>query len=258
MTFVSLSDTAIAELERATLDAVSPVAVEELPGWLLPLDAGTIGRAKSAVPLRHADFDQPAAMLDQLEARYAAHHLPAAFRVADVLGLAPLHAELARRGYTADQPTLTQVGSAMRMRQVCGSTRAQVSTRPVQAWSSVFLAPGFDPVDGAHRIQALSRGKDAVYASVTDGASGAPVAAGTAAFGHGWASVHGMRTALSHRGLGLAGQILAGLAEAALARGLDRVFLQVEEGNEGALALYRRAGFGTAWRYHYWRRLPAS
>jgi ribosomal protein S18 acetylase RimI-like enzyme len=47
--------------------------------------------------------------------------------------------------------------------------------------------------------------------------------------------------------------VLVGLAQAAAARGLQRVFLQVEEENTQAIALYQRAGFVTAWRYHYWR-----
>ena len=46
----------IANIERATLAAVSPQAVEELPGWLLPFDTSTVGRAISAVPLTHV-FD---------------------------------------------------------------------------------------------------------------------------------------------------------------------------------------------------------
>jgi N-acetylglutamate synthase len=46
---------------------------------------------------------------------------------------------------------------------------------------------------------------------------------------------------------------LAALAQQAIARGIDRLFLQVDEGNAPALALYQRAGFQTAWRYHYWR-----
>lgn len=49
-------------------------------------------------------------------------------------------------------------------------------------------------------------------------------------------------------------RVLAALAQAALDRGIDRVFLQVEEPNTAARALYAKAGFRTAWRYAYWRR----
>lgn len=63
-----------------------------------------------------------------------------------------------------------------------------------------------------------------------------------------------MRTDQASRGRGLAGRVLAGLADAAIHRGMERSFLQVEDGNASALALYRRAGFETAWYYEYWRR----
>lgn len=55
----------VVHIERATLAAVSPQTVEELPGWLLPLDTGTVGRAISAVPLSH-DFEQDATSLAQV------------------------------------------------------------------------------------------------------------------------------------------------------------------------------------------------
>jgi len=84
--------------------------------------------------------------------------------------------------------------------------------------------------------------------------NGTTVAAGAGAFSHGWASVHGMRTDQACRGRGLAGRVLAGIAEVAARRGIDRVFLQVEDVNAPALALYRRAGFETAWSYDYWRK----
>jgi len=240
----------IANLERATLDAVAPSAVHEIEGWLLPFDNSTIGRAKSAVPLRHSDLD--AAKVATIEALYAERGLQAAFRVADVPGLANIHAELQRKGYRAEQPTLVQVGTVLQMRQVCQTTPADVSTTPTPAWSGVYLGEGFDPVDGAHRIQALSRSRHVVYACVQE--SGQSMAAGTASLSQGWASIHGMRTLATSRGRGLAARVLAGLADAATARALERVFLQVEEDNSAALALYRRAGFSTAWRYHYWRR----
>ena len=43
----------IEALERATVEAVAPPEVAEIGPWLVPLDDGTIGRAKSAVPLVH-------------------------------------------------------------------------------------------------------------------------------------------------------------------------------------------------------------
>lgn len=239
----------IASLERATLDAVAPHAVQEIEGWLLPFDDSTIGRAKSAVPLRHRNIDTQ--QIATIEALYAGRDLPAAFRVADVPGLANVHAELAHRGYQAQQPTLVQVGTVPRMRAICTDLPAPVSALPEAAWSSVYLAEGFDPVDGAYRVRALSRSQHIVYAHVDE--DGQSVAAGTAALSQGWCSVHGMRTLPAQRGRGFAARVLAGLADAATARQLERVFLQVEEGNTAALALYRRAGFTTAWRYHYWR-----
>jgi ribosomal protein S18 acetylase RimI-like enzyme len=244
-----LTDDDIDSLERATLDAVAPHAVETLPGWLLPFDASTIGRAKSAVPLSHQHQDD--AILQTIADRYAVHGLPAAFRVADVPALANLHAGLRRSGYRAEQATLVQVGSARQIRSKFSPGHATVTARPTQDWSAVYLSEGFDAVDGAHRVAALSRSSCIVYAAMSD--AHGPAAAGTASFGHGWAGLHGMRTAVRCRGRGLAGQLLGALAQDSIAREIDRIFLQVDEGNTAALALYQRAGFVTAWRYHYWR-----
>ena len=116
----------------------------------------------------------------------------------------------------------------------------------------MFLGEGFDPVDGASRVRTLSRAAGTLFASLKQ--DGRTVAAGAAAFGHGWASVHGMRTAQACRGQGLAARVLASLAAAALSRGYPRMFLQVEANNPPAQALYRRAGFEPAWTYTYWRQ----
>lgn len=244
-----LSDADIASIERATLDAVAPASVEGIDGWLLPFDPSTIGRAKSAVPLRHHSLS--AQDIASITARYQAHGMAPGFRVADVVGLADVCAALASQGLAPQQPTLTQVGSVASLRAFCQGTSAVVSQQPTAEWASVYTAPGFDPVDGAFRMQALSRSATVVYACVIE--DGQAVAAGTASLSQGWASIHGMRTVVGQRGRGLAGRVLAGLAQAALAQGLERVFLQVEEENAGAIALYRKAGFHTAWRYHYWR-----
>ena len=242
--------TDIDSLERATLDAVAPLHTEEFPGWLLPFDPSHIGRATSAVPLDHHGLDS--GDIAAIAARYAAHGLPAKFRVADVPSLAHLHAALGERGFAAKKPTLTQVNTVTEVLRHCTGTPATITSQPTPEWRAVYTAEGFDPVDGAERVQALSRSGTVVYASISD-ASG-PLAAGTASFSQGWASFHGLRTVPQARGRGLARRILAGLAEAARAQGLQQAFLQVEEDNAGAVALYQFLGFRTAWRYLYWEK----
>lgn len=241
----------IASLERATLDAVAPPEIQEVTDWLLPLDRSTIGRAKSAVPLRHEGLAADA--LDGIEAAYHDWGIDAQFRVADVPGLHNIHQRLRAMGYAPEQPTLVQVGTISELLAIPVAATATVDTQPNARWASVYTAPGFDAVDGAHRVQALSRSAHVVYAAVHH--DNQTLAAGIASISQGWASIHGMRTVPAARGQGLASQILRGLAAIAAQRGLERVFLQVEEDNTAALALYARTSFKTAWRYHYWRKL---
>jgi ribosomal protein S18 acetylase RimI-like enzyme len=239
----------IEAIERATLAAVSPQRIEELDGWLLPFDNGTIGRAKSAVPLRH-DRPDPK-IVEMIEERYAAQGLAPRFRLADDARLAPLHGALRARGYRAEQPTRVEIASAAATAAQVGETTVTLSNAADEAWASVYLGPGFDPVDGACRVRAFSRARDAVFAQLRS--SGETVAVGIAAFGFGWATVHGMRTALAVRRRGLARCVLAALARAALERGIDRIVLQVDEANTAARTLYEAMGFRPAWRYQYWR-----
>jgi len=242
----------IEAIERATVAAVAPEASEELDGWLLPFDSGTVKRARSAVPLHRSAVDH--GTLDRIEDRYDSRQVAPALRLADAGCFDGLRAELERRHYVDDNPTCVQLGSLQRMRQLVagGGALADVDRAPDDAWAALFLGEGFDPVDGAHRVRSLARAKGSLYASVREG--GRTLAAGAMAFGHGWASVHGMRTDKAHRGKGLAGRVLAGLAQAALARGFERAFLQVDAQNHPAQALYRRAGFQTRWQYRYWQR----
>ena len=242
----SLSGAEIAVLERDTVAAVAPPETLEIGGWLVPLDNGTIGRAKSAVPLRH-DIGPDA--IAEIEDAYRSRGLKPGFRLADVPGLEPVRAELTRRGLAAQQPTIFKTGSMAKLAAFSDAS-ARILDRPDEAWAGVFLGEGFDPADGAHRVQALTRSPGAIYAAAGEG--GATQAVGVMSFGAQWAGIHGMRTAPAHRGRGYASAILATLGRAAQARGFTKVFLQVEEPNP-ARRIYRAAGFTPIWRYHYWR-----
>jgi ribosomal protein S18 acetylase RimI-like enzyme len=244
----------VESIERATLDAFPPLAMEEIPAWLLGLDPGKVGRAHSAAPLLHTAPDSAA--VAAIEARYAAFRLSPVFRIPIDNRFEGVRDELTERGFVATQATQVQVGTARAMAQLPGSLIAGASliltAAPDEAWVSVFLSEGFDPVDGASRTQILARARQAVFATVY--VEGLAVAAGAASFSHGWASVHGMRTVPGHTGLGLASRILCAFAGEAQARGFEPVFLQVEAANTRARLLYGRAGFSMAWTYEYWRK----
>ena len=237
----------IAGLERATLAAVPPQAQEEIGGWLVALDRGTVGRAHSAAPLAHAA--PSAGSLEAVEDRYARFGLPAVFRLPDVPAFAELQEQLLARGYRAGKPTLVQVAQVDAL-PVDATLPVWLATAPEPGWEQVFLGEGFDPVDGASRLAILRRARDSVFASIAR--DGQTVAVGSACFSHGWCGVHGLRTLPAARRQGAAGSILAAFARQARERGIARAFLQVEEGNAPARALYARLGFATAWRYRYW------
>ena len=240
----------IASLERATLAAVPPQQVQELPGWLLALDDGTVGRAHSAVPLRHAAL--PAEVLDTIAARYREHGLAPMFRIPRAAGLQGLHDGLVQRGFVPRKPTLTQVGEVAGLLALATPAPVELATRPDASWAAVFLGEGFDPVDGASRLGLLRRAQDSVFASVR--VDGQLVAVGSGCYAEGWCGIHGMRTLPGWRGRGLAAAILAALGRQARERGIARCFLQVQQDNAGAQKLYARAGLATAWCYDYWER----
>jgi len=241
-----LSGGDIAALERDTVAAVAPPEMLELGDWLVPLDNGPIGRAKSAVPLRH---DLGPEAVGKVVAAYRDRGLKPAFRIADVAGLEPVRAALTTHGLAPEQPTIFKIGFVS---QLAGFSEAsaRILDQPDKAWAGVFLGEGFDPADGAHRVAALTRSPGAVYGAAGEG--GRTQAVGVMSFGARWAGIHGMRTAPAHRGKGLASAILAALGRAAQAQGFEQVFLQVEEANP-ARRIYRAAGFGPVWRYRYWR-----
>ena len=240
----------IASIERATLDAVCPAEVHEIPGWLLPYDPLPVGRARSAVPLAHMPLS-PAELLP-IEAYYQQRDRPTVFRLPESLISPEIGNALQAMGYVGTQAVLVQVAELAGLLRLAPPDAATLSATPSAAWASVYTADGFDPVDGANRVQLLSRSRHVVYACVSEG--GQALAAGTGSISQGWLSIHGMRTAPGAQGRGLASRILAGLAAHAAAQGVQRVFLQVEDDNAVAQGLYRKAGFATAWRYHYWRK----
>ncbi|MDO8901726.1 MAG: GNAT family N-acetyltransferase [Phenylobacterium sp.] len=250
MSLTAPSPAEIEAIERATIAAVAHDAHEVIGPWILGLRPGTIGRAHSAAPLAHT-LVRDDGLIARIEAAFRAQDMSPVFRLPEVEGLSSLAEALAKRGYVPIQPTLVMGADLARVAAVADPDEVVLLERPDEAWASVFLGEGFDPEDGAQRVAVLSSSPGAVFAAVRDGEG--THAVGVLSLSADWASLHGMRTRRGRRGQGLAGQVMARLAQAGLERGATRAFLQVEAGNAPALALYARAGFAPLWRYHYWR-----
>jgi GNAT superfamily N-acetyltransferase len=242
-----LTDIDIEGLERAVVESVGPEKVVEVDGWLVPLDDGAIGRAKSAVPLSHeADPGAIAA----IEAAYAEAGLPPAFRVAETEGLASVREALRRGGYQPHTPTIMKFGAPEGLAAL-SERPAELMAAPDAAWVACFSGEGFDPMEAAARVRNLARSPEVRFAVVREGPRA--LAVGVVSFGGGWAGIHGMRTAPDHRRQGLASRVLAAIGAAAAERGVGRTVLQVKEDNP-ARSLYRAGGFAWGWRYQYWAR----
>lgn len=246
----------IESLERATLQAVAPEQIHEIPGWLLPMDSSTVGRAKSAVPLMREAVDPADA--DRIAQAYRAQGFQPILRVPDLPAFDALRERLQALGFMHDQPTLTQVGrisDVIAALSHLGTECVSLYERPDAAWMAMFLGEGFDPVDGASRAASLASAQGTRYVSLREENQNGQttLVCAAASFGHGWLGLHGLRTAAQHRGRGLAGRVLLAMALEAQAQGMEYLYLQVHDSSTSALALYRRVGLETAWGYRYWR-----
>jgi ribosomal protein S18 acetylase RimI-like enzyme len=104
------------------------------------------------------------------------------------------------------------------------------------------------------RMKVLMSARSQAFVSVRD--DGKAIAVGRLSVSDGWAGITSVEVdpACRRRGLGTA--ITLGICAEAVARGADRVFLQVETENSPAKSLYERCGFTYSHRYHY-RLAPA-
>lgn len=121
------------------------------------------------------------------------------------------------------------------------------AARPDEAWLARYRYRGTRVPAAALRL--LLSAPWQAFASVVAG--GETVAVGRVSVAAGWAGITAVDVDPRHRRQGLGATVTRALAAEAARQGASRVFLQVEEGNLAALALYARCGFTTAHRYHY-------
>jgi ribosomal protein S18 acetylase RimI-like enzyme len=232
----------------------------------LRADGGFTGRANSALPLGDPGLPLERAV-DQVAAWYRARGLPPMIVIPGPLGGAapdggqprdPLDALLADRGWRVrPAPALmmtaraTQVaGTGAAGTGVAGAGMALAVTfaaRPDQAWLARYRYRGTGVPAAALRL--LLSAPWQAFASVV--ADGETVAVGRVSVAAGWAGITAVEVDPRFRRQGLGTMMTRALANEGARQGAGRVFLQVEEDNLAALALYTQCGFIAAHRYHY-------
>ena len=231
-----------ADLERRADDAWPAPVRERLGGWVLRAADGWTGRANSALPLGDPGMVRDAA-IDAVVDWYAARGLPARFNVPLPL-CAPLDAALTARGWARSPDVL--VMSAPLAAVLAGPDRdglppVRLDAVPDDAWLAVVAARKRGLPAAA--LEVLTGPPQVRFATVED------LAVARGAVVDGWLHLSLLEVAERARRQGLGRHITRALAAWAASSGAGTAFLQVEERNTAARALYGGMGFTTHHTY---------
>ncbi len=205
----------------------------------------------SGAVLAHADGGGLEGLLAAAERFYAEHGDWPRFQVCpdcppdlDLL----LHA----RGYAAECAVVLMTGRA----PACSAgardpaVDVRVEPGPDAAWVAARRATSHPAPDPAHLAQRLAT-VTAPQAFVTVMGPDRPLGIGRAVADTGWTGVFDMATLPGSRRRGIARAVLGAITRWAVDQATPRMYLQVEEPNTTALALYRNTGFAVTADYHY-------
>ncbi|MBP0460752.1 GNAT family N-acetyltransferase [Streptomyces montanisoli] len=251
-----------AELIEAGARAWQPVESERLGTWRLRAAAGFTRRANSA--LATGDPGLPLAeALDGVRRWYGARGLTpyvqlqaASPDVEERLG-----AEIASLGWRPEGATEVWTGSLARVGDLAADTgRVVLGRSPDGEWLRRYHRAGGGA--GEHVLHVVRSGPSTWFATVPgdadgdgdDGDSGdGPAAIGRCVADGRWAGFMAVEVGPAHRRKGLARAVMAALARRALDEGASAAWLQVEEDNAAARALYTGMGFTAHHGYRYFR-----
>ena len=237
-------------IEEAGLNALQTTQQLFYDGWLLRVSPGKAKRARSVNPHFGSSLALDA-KIRHCENVYRERALPTLFRMTPFARPDALEAALAAHGYVAFDPTLVQIRSLAQAPSVTQRTDVVLASPPIDEFvEAVGELRGSTPGERAAHRERLSCTPLAMRAIVAS-VEGRVVAAGQAAIDGGLAGIYDMMTAADRRGQGLATLIVEALLAWAAKQGATHAFLQVNDDNTPALAVYRRFGFTTAYAYHY-------
>jgi N-acetylglutamate synthase len=241
------------ELARVAARAWRPVESERLGEWELRAASGFTRRANSVLPLGDPGMPLDEA-LDAVRRWYGARGLPAYVQTATgAEGTQELLcAELERRGWVREVTAELWTGALAPIADRAAGTGVVLSREADEAWLARYQRKGVSEV----ALKVLGGGPSVWFATVPG--DDAPAAIGRCVVDGRWASFAAVEVDPRFRRRGLATTVMAALAARALDEGASAAWLQVEEDNAGARALYAGMGFAAHHAYHHYRQPAAS
>jgi GNAT superfamily N-acetyltransferase len=255
-------------IDEVAAEAVPATEVDDIDGWRCRANPDVpFRRANAALPpVGAADMPGLSDTVARVADWYHDRGHPARVQVstADPTWQA-LDDRLAAAGFVVEAPVTVLVAPAERtLHQTMIRTGSSMDTLRAhslrgctgvdEAWASSVAALHGDDAAARARTVAYGRMLEAFgpdgLGVVHDGDSG-PSAVGFAVRSGELAGIFGMATASAARRRGAGRAVLGTLASLALGQGATELYLQLEDGNEPAAALYGGVGFTPSHRYHY-------
>jgi ribosomal protein S18 acetylase RimI-like enzyme len=231
--------------------------VAEFDGWLLRQTGSYSGRANSVATHLYSG----ASLTDSIarvESEYRAQGRPVLFQITPATIPSELSSLLLARGYREEAESILMIAAAHAIAEL---PDAQRSTDDVEVQRRSSASAAFERLtragsrseeDGMERLEILSRVAHAKACFVLSN-NGEAVASGACVATGDFAGIYVMRTEIAYRRHGFARRVLREAAKWALAQGARHLYLQVEESNVPARALYASAGFRDGYRYRNYR-----
>ncbi|SCE05641.1 Acetyltransferase (GNAT) family protein [Streptomyces sp. ScaeMP-e83] len=242
------------ELAAVTARAWQPVESEPLGEWRLRAAGGFTRRANSALPLGDPGMPLGEAF-GRVGSWYEERGLPPYIQTATGAEgtQEALCAELERHGWRREVTAEVRIAALAPIGDLDADVSAvRLSRAPDEPWLARYQRFS---TPGPHVLRVLGSGPSVWFATVPGAGDGgeAPAAIGRCVVDGRWAGFMAVEVAPEHRRRGLATSVMAALARRALDEGASAAWLQVEEDNGGARALYDGMGFAAHHRYHHFR-----
>jgi N-acetylglutamate synthase len=241
-------DTKIIDIERAAATHWRGTEEEWLGGWLLRAAEGFTGRANSALPLGDPGmpFDDALAAVTEW---FRTRGLPPMISVPMPLTqTSEMDEHLARRSWPVRSGPAVVMTADLADMPAPPDVELRVTDGPDAEWLRMHRYRGQSDLPPV-RMKVLMSARSQAFVSVRE--NGKAIAVGRLSVSDGWAGITSVEVDPACRRRGLGTVITLGICAEAVARGADRVFLQVETDNSPAKSLYEHCGFTYSHRYHY-------